>query len=89
MKKWKRVVDNKMRWHGDIDEKKKIIRVNKSKKKNERKGEIIDTILHEEDHRIHPKAYEKTIRKIVKRQLNRIGSKGKKKLYSKYQKRSD
>ncbi len=62
-KKWKRVTDNKMRWHGDIDYDKKIIRVNKAKKKNKKKGEISNTIVHEEIHRQHPQMHEKTVAK--------------------------
>jgi len=84
MKKWKRIVDNKMRWHGDIDEDKKIIRINKSKKKNKRKGEIIDTIVHEETHRQHPKMHEKTVRKETKKKLKKMSIAQARKLYSKY-----
>jgi len=84
MKKWKRIKDNKMRWHGDIDDEKRIIRVNKSPKKNKKKGEILDTIIHEEQHRIHPKAHEKTIRKITIQKIKLLGQKEKQKLYNKY-----
>jgi hypothetical protein len=87
MKKWKRIVDNKMRWHGDIDDEKKIIRINKSKKKNEKKGEIIDTIAHEEIHRKHPKMWEKTVGKMAKEYVKKVGFKEKKKMYSKYRKK--
>lgn len=54
-KKWKRIVDNKMRGHGDIDDEKRIIRINKSKEKNKKRGEILDSIVHEELHRTNPK----------------------------------
>ena len=65
-KKWKRVVDNKMRWYGETDETKKLIKINKSKKKNTKPGDIIDTIVHEEMHAVHPQMHEKTVRKQTK-----------------------
>ena len=82
--KWKRIVDNKMRWFGDIDDKKGIIRINKSKKKNKKKGDIINTIAHEEMHRVHPKMWEKTIDKKVIRALGNLSQKTKNKLYKLY-----
>jgi len=85
MEKWTRKVDNKMRWHGDIDEDKKIIRVNKSPSKNKMPGEILDTIVHEEMHRIHPQMHEKTIRTETKHKIKSMSQKEKNKLYSKYQ----
>lgn len=81
---YKRVRDPKMRWHGDIDEKKKVIRINDSKKKNQKKGELIDTIVHEETHRMHPKMHEKTVRKEAARKVASMGQKAKAKLYKKY-----
>ena len=84
MDKYKRVRDPKMRWHGDIDEKKKVIRINDSKKKNQKKGELIDTIVHEETHRMHPKMHEKTVRKEAKRKVESMSTKEKSKLYKRY-----
>ncbi|MCH8069283.1 MAG: transposase [Candidatus Marinimicrobia bacterium] len=60
-----RKVDNTMKGFGETDFKKKVIRINKSKKKNKRKGEILDTIVHEEQHRIHPGMKEKNIKKTL------------------------
>ena len=76
-KKWKRVTDNKMRWYGDTDENKKIIRINKSKKKNTKPGDIIDTIVHEEMHKIHPKMSEKLVRKKTKISVTKLNKKKK------------
>lgn len=84
--KYKRVVDNHMRWHGDIDEDKKIIRVNKSKKKNKHRGEILDTIVHEETHRKHQKMHEKTVYKKTRKIISRLSKKAKKRLYALYKK---
>ncbi len=81
---WLRLKDNKMKWYGDIDEEKKTIRVNKSKKKNKKKGDIIDTIVHEEMHKTNPNMYEKTVRKQTKKKLKRMSQNQKKKLYLTY-----
>lgn len=55
--KYSRKVDTRMKSYGDIDSEKKIIRV------NPKKGDLINTILHEEEHRKDMKANEKIIRK--------------------------
>lgn len=83
-KKWKRIVDNKMRWHGDIDDEKKIIRVNKSKEDNRKPGEILDTIIHEETHRKHPKMKEETVKSVTKKLMASLSPREKGKLYGKY-----
>lgn len=81
---WKRIRDNKMRWHGDIDYDKRIIRINPSKKKNKKPGELLDTILHEEMHRAHPKMWEKTVQQRVNTLKRSMPPSKKHKLYSKY-----
>jgi len=81
---WERIRDKRMRWSGDIDYEKKIIRVNPSKKKNKKPGDILDTIIHEETHRLHPKMWEKTVRKETKHKIGSMSQKQKNKLYSKY-----
>ena len=67
-KKFKRVVDNKMRDFGDTNIKKGVIRVNKKKSRKHPKG-IIDTVIHEELHARHPKMHEKTVRKLTNKAL--------------------
>lgn len=85
VKKWKRVVDNKMRWQGDTDLEKKVVRVNKKKsKKKSGRGGVIDTIVHEEMHVTHPKMHEKTVYKKTKKKVKRLTPKQKKKLYLTY-----
>jgi len=73
-----------MRWHGDIDYDKKIVRINPSKKKNEKPGELLDTILHEETHMKHPKMWEKTVKRKVNELKKSMSPTRKHKLYSKY-----
>ena len=83
-KDFKRKVDNKARGvYGDTDLKKKIIRINK--KAHKKTGEkIIDTIRHEENHRLHPKMHEKNIRKKTKADLTKMSKKEKQKHYSRF-----
>lgn len=83
---WKRKIDNKMCSYGEIDYDKKVIRINTSKKKNKEKGDVIDTILHEEAHKNHPKMHEKNIRKLAKKLLKVKSQAEKQKLYSRYYK---
>jgi hypothetical protein len=54
---YSRKVDRKMRSYGEIDDRKKTIRV------NPKKGDLIDTVIHEELHRTNPDKPEKWIRK--------------------------
>lgn len=93
---WKRIVDNRMKgdW-GSTDHKKKEIRINKKRAKKipfeghkrpvnknaTRYPEVLDTIVHEETHRKHPKMREKTVRKVTKRQMKTMSPKAKKKMY--------
>lgn len=81
---WTRKVDNKMRAFGETDLKKKTIRINKKKSKKSKPGEVIDTIVHEEMHRKHPKMKEKTVRKKTKSSVGRMSKKVKSKHYSKF-----
>ncbi len=87
MAKYKRVTSNKMRYFGDIDDEKRVIRVNKRRSKSKdgkKKGGLIDTIVHEETHRLHPKMHEKTVIKATKRSVKRMSARQKKKNYSKF-----
>lgn len=86
VKHYKKVVDNKMRDFGETDLAKGVIKINKSKKKNKKRGDIIDTIVHEENHVKHPKMHERNIRKKTKTDLKRMKATVKKKLYSSYKK---
>lgn len=87
-KKYKRVVDNKMRGYGDIDFDNHIIRVNKKRskeysKKNKKAG-VLDTIVHEETHRKHPRMHEKTVRKKTKKAVKKMSQSQKNREYKKY-----
>lgn len=86
IKTYKRKVDNKMRSYGDTDYEKKTVRINKSKKKNKRPGEVLDTIVHEKMHVQHPKMWEKTVRKKTKKVVKTMGKKIKSKAYALFKK---
>ena len=59
MTQWQYKADRKMHAYGDTDDKKKRIRINPSK------GDVVNTILHEEAHKLYPKKNEKQVRKIA------------------------
>lgn len=86
IKKYKRKVDNKMRSYGDTDYEKKVVRVNKSKKKNKRPGEVLDTIVHEKMHVRHPKMHEKTVVKRTRKVVKTMSKKEKAKHYKLFNK---
>ena len=77
---YERKVDNKMKWQGEIDLDKKVIRINKKKAK--KKSSVAGTIYHEEYHRKHPKAHEKTVYKKERDWIKRVSPDKKKKYYS-------
>ena len=81
-KKYKRIIDNKMKWQGDTDTEKKVIRINR--KKSKKKSSVIDTITHEELHAKHPNMHEKTVYKKTKKLLKTMSAEKKHKLYSRY-----
>ncbi len=79
--KYKRKVDNKMKSFGETDLEKKTIRINKSKKKNT-PGDVLDTIVHEKEHILHPKKHENTVRRATEKKIKRMSPKQKQKHYS-------
>src|SRR5215470_5797389 len=59
-RRWRWIVDNRMRDYGDIDFERRIIRINHAM--HRREGEsLIDTLFHEELHRLFPYLGERTI----------------------------
>lgn len=88
-KKYRRIVDNRMKWYGETDTDKKIIKVNKRKSKNKpthkkRHPEVLDTIVHEETHARHPEMHEKTVRIETRNKLKRMAENNKRKFYGLY-----
>jgi hypothetical protein len=59
-KRWRWVVDNRMRDYGAIDYVKRMIRINREMHRRERES-LIDTLFHEELHRLFPYLGERTI----------------------------
>lgn len=84
---YKYVVDNKMRNYGDIDTDKRIIRINKKASrqwsKEHRGAGLLDSIVHEETHRKHPRMGEKAIKRKTKQQVKHMSKRQKAKSYSK------
>jgi len=84
--KWIRLIDNGMKDYGEINYHKKIIRINKHKSKKLGRGGIIDTIVHEELHRIYPHLGERQIKKLTEVKLIKMDAAVKKMYYNKYRK---
>ena len=91
--KWKRKVDNKLKGaFGETDFDKKVIRINKKRHISskawsstpKRDRTLINTIAHEEGHRLHPRMLEKNIRKLARKQVISMTSRQKQKLYNRY-----
>ena len=81
--------DNRMKWFGDTDLDKKVIRLNiKRSKKSGKLGEVLDTVQHELLHAKHPKAKERTIQKMTKQSIKHMSKMQKAKIYAKIPKRS-
>ena len=59
-KRWRWVVDNRMRDYGDIDFERRIIRINHDMHRRKREL-LIDTLFHEELHRLFPSLSERAI----------------------------
>ena len=81
-KSYRYKIANKMKADGEIDYDKKLIRVNKPRSKKH-KGGILDTIVHEEMHRLHPRMSEKRVRKKTTVKIKRMRPKSKTRQYSK------
>ena len=76
--KWKKSVDNRMRTFGDIDYEKKKIRI------NPKKGDVIDTVLHEWAHQQFPNKTEKQIKNIAREKNKEISLRQKVEKLKKY-----
>lgn len=95
-KGWTYKTDNKLRGaYGETDFNTKTIKINKKRSKESplykrpvTKGakkypDTLATIVHEEYHKNHPKATEKTTHKAERRIVSTMSSKQKKRMYSK------
>lgn len=93
---WKHVVAKKSGLYGETDFKKKTVTVNKQyhkskgdhadgiKKNKDGSANLLDTMVHEEMHKDHPKMHEKTVRKRTARKVKRLSRQSKNKFYNKY-----
>ena len=77
-KTYKRIVDNRMKDFGSMDSEKREIKVNK------RKGGVLDTIVHEETHRRHPRMSEKVVQRKTTATIHAMTPKTKTAHYSRY-----
>ncbi len=77
-KPYERIVDNRMKDFGSWDSEKREIKVNK------RKGGVLDTIVHEETHRRHPRMNEKVVQRKTTATIKAMTPKTKTAHYSRY-----
>lgn len=84
LKKYRVKVNNKLKFFGDTDTKKKVIQINvKKSKRMRRRGELLDTLNHERLHAKFPHRDDgKKFDKMVNRSDARLGKKSKQQLYS-------
>ena len=81
--KYRVKVDNKSKFFGVTDTKKKTIIVNKKKSKaTGQKGEVLNSILHETLHAKHPQKSERRIQNMTARSEKKLSKRSKNKLYS-------
>ena len=83
---WRWIVDDRMRDFGDIDYNRRIIRINRDLHKRE--GELlIDTLFHEELHRMFPQLGERAICLMTKLLLPTLSTRYRTYLYSRIRER--
>ena len=80
---YRRKVDNKMRSFGEIDFEKKSIRI------NPKKGEVLNTIVHEEVHRKYPDKSEAWVKKRSRKEEKALSLGDAIALMKKYQRRQN
>lgn len=94
-KKWRRIIDNKMRGtFGETDHATKTIKINKKLHAVKKGGhnirnkngteKLIGTMVHEEMHAHHPRMRERTVRKATRKRVKVMHSKAKNRLYARY-----
>ena len=90
LKGWKVKVKNKVQYYGDVNNKEKVIVVNKAihkKKKgmygiSKKDATLINTLVHEKMHIDHPKMHEKNVRNSARKKLDRMTEREKGKYYA-------
>jgi hypothetical protein len=85
-RQWRWVVDNRMRNYGDIDYERRVIRINHAMHKDER-GALIDTLFHEELHRMFPRLGEQAILAMTRTLLPTLSQRYRAWLYSRIRQR--
>ncbi len=85
-KAWRWVVDDRMRDYGEIDYERRIVRINRALHKRE--GELlIDTLFHEELHRMFPRLGEWAICLMTRALLPTLSRRYKAQLYARIRER--
>jgi hypothetical protein len=85
-KLWRWIVDDRMRDYGDIDFERRVIRINHAIHKRERES-LIDTLFHEELHRLFPNLGERAICAMTQVLLPTLSAQYRSWLYSRIRRR--
>jgi hypothetical protein len=85
-KSWRWVVDDRMRDYGDIDFERRVVRINRAL--HRREGELlIDTLFHEDLHRMFPRLGEWAICLLTRALLPTLSRRYKARLYARIRRR--
>jgi hypothetical protein len=85
-KRWRWVVDDRMRDYGDIDYERRIIRINRAMHARNRES-LIDTLFHEELHRLLPFLGERAVCALTRLLLPTLSTRYRRWLYGRIRQR--
>jgi hypothetical protein len=85
-KRWRWVVDDRMRDYGDIDYDRRTIRINRAMHTRNRES-LIDTLFHEELHRLLPYLGERAVCGLTRLLLPTLSTRYRRWLYSRIRRR--
>jgi hypothetical protein len=85
-KRWRWVVDDRMRDYGDIDYERRIIRINRAMHARNRES-LIDTLFHEELHRLLPYLGERAVCALTRLLLPTLSTRYRRWLYARIRQR--
>ena len=85
--RWRWVVDNRMRDYGDIDFERRIIRINRERHALDGES-LIDTLFHEDLHRLFPYLGERTVCCMTEALLPTLSARYRSWLYARIRRRA-
>jgi hypothetical protein len=86
-RRWRWMVDNRMRDYGDIDFERRVIRINRERHARDRES-LLDTLFHEDLHRLFPYLGERAICGMTKALLPTLSLRYRSWLYARIRRRT-